>query len=194
VIEVNPARIDAYDLLARLYLKQRRLDAARSEYEQIALRQPRSVGAHTFIGMIWEAQGKSEEAKSAYRRALDVQPGAAVAANNLAYIYAQAGEKLDEALALAKAAAENLKDEATVLDTVGWVYYKRGQMELAIPQFRASIQKDARNPLFQYHLGLAYLKSGDRIKARQALEEALRINTAFEGAEDAKRTLASLTS
>jgi tetratricopeptide (TPR) repeat protein len=144
--------------------------------------------------MIYYAQNKADEAEKAYRRALEVDPSAPVAANNLAYIYADRNQNLEEALALARAAADRLKDNAAVLDTVGWVYYKKGQADLAIPQFQASVGKDPRNPLYHYHLGLAYVTQGDRANAKRALDEALRLNPTFEGAPDARRLLASLSS
>ena len=54
------------------------------------------------------------------------------------------------------------------------------------------MQKSPNNPLFHYHLGLAYALAGDTAKARAALEQSLRINPSFEGAADAKQKLASL--
>ena len=43
-IEVNPASLGAYSLLGRLYLAQKRLDAARAQFEKLAARQERPVG------------------------------------------------------------------------------------------------------------------------------------------------------
>ena len=48
--------------------------------------------------------------------------------------------------------------------------------------------------VYQYHLGLSYYKMGDRDKARSALGQALKLDPAFSGAQDAKNILASLGS
>ena len=192
VVTLDPSVLPAYELLAQVYLQQKRLDEARKEFEQIAARQPGAVGAHTMVGMIHTMQNHPDEAEKAYRRALDAGPAAPVAANNLAYMYADRNEKLEEALGLARAAAVHLKDNASVLDTVGWVYYKKGQAELAIPQFESSVQKDPQNPLMHFHLGLAYAKVGEQAKARRSLDQALRLNPSFEGADEARRVLASM--
>jgi tetratricopeptide (TPR) repeat protein len=77
-------------------------------------------------------------------------------------------------------------------DTLGWIYYKKGLASLAIRAFEESLQKDAKNATYHYHLGLAYVKSGDTEKARQSLKQALSLNPAFEGAAEAQRVLASL--
>jgi hypothetical protein len=39
-----------------------------------------------------------------------------------------------------------------------------------IPLLRSSIEKDSRKPLYHYHLGLAYAKSGDKERARESLQ------------------------
>jgi Flp pilus assembly protein TadD len=109
-------------------------------------------------------------------------------------MYAEKNHNLDEALALARAAAARLPDTPRLIDTVGWVHYRKGQPELAIPHFEASIQKEPGNPMYHYHLGLAYAQAGEKAKARHALSEALRLSPSFDGADEAKRILASLQS
>jgi Flp pilus assembly protein TadD len=44
----------------------------------------------------------------------------------------------------------------------------------------------------QYHLGLAYAKSGNKEEARKALEQALALDPKFDGSADAQRVLAGL--
>ena len=194
VITLDPAFLPAYEMLAVTFLQQRRLDEARTEFEQIAKRNPSAIEAHTLVGMIHAVQNNPSEAEKAYRRALDAGPMAPVAANNLAYMYADRNQNLEEALTLARAAAAHLKDNPKVLDTLGWVYYKSDRVDQAIPQFEQSVEHDPKNPIYHYHLGLAYAKAGDQAKARRALDEALRLNPSFAGAEDARRLLSTLRS
>lgn len=192
VVEIAPTTLEAYSLLGNLYVKQKRLDEARREFEALAARQTKPVGAQTVLGMILQMQNKPDEAIKAYDQALRLDPSAPVAANNTAYLYAQRGENLDQALALARAAASRLPNEPQITDTVGWVYYKKQQPALAVPQFEQSVAKMPGNAVFQYHLGMAYAGAGQTEKARRALEEALRLNPSFDGAEQAKQTLSSL--
>ncbi len=60
------------------------------------------VGAPTMSGIILQAQGRTPEARSRYERALALDSRAAVAANNLAWLYAEAGENMDRAVKLAE--------------------------------------------------------------------------------------------
>ncbi|HYT74865.1 MAG TPA: tetratricopeptide repeat protein [Vicinamibacterales bacterium] len=194
VVEVQPANLQAYSLLGGLYLKEKKLDEARREFEALATRQSTPVGANTMVGMILQMQNNPDEAIKAYQRALKFDPSAPVAANNVAYLYAERGGNLEQALALAKAASDRLPDEPAVTDTVGWVYYKKKLPALAVPLLEKCVTAAPRNPLFQYHLGLAYVGTGDKQKGRRALEESLRLNPTFEGAADARQVLASLPS
>ena len=58
------------------------------------------------VGMIQEARGDHDGARAQYERVLALDPHAGVAANNLAWIYAESG-RLDEALKLATIAQEH---------------------------------------------------------------------------------------
>ena len=101
-----------------------RLDDARAEFDRLATRQSRPVGALTASGTILQAQGKVQEARERFERVISIDPGAAVAANNLAWIYADSGQNLDKAVQLAQSALERLPDVPDVLDTLAWAYYK----------------------------------------------------------------------
>ena len=94
--------------------------------------------------------------------------------------------------AIAQTAKAALPDDPDVNDTLGWVYYKRELPSMAIEPFQQSIKTDPNNAIYHYHLGLAYLKMGERIKAKSAFERALKLQSNFDGAEDAKKALADL--
>ena len=78
------------------------------------------------------------------------------------------------------------------MDTLGLVYYKKGLYDNAISEFEDSMAKLPRNPLVRYHLGLAYLKKGDKAKAKAQLTQALEFSNSFEGADDARKLLEGL--
>jgi tetratricopeptide (TPR) repeat protein len=192
VIELDSSNMRAYEMLGGYYISVNRLDAARAQFESLAARRPRDVGAHTMVALLLGAQNRHTEAQARFERILEIDPRAAVAANNLAWIYADGDGNLDRALELAQVAKAALPDDPAVNDTLGWVYYKKNLAQSAIPFLRASVERDGRQPVFHYHLGLAYAKNGEKIPARRALEQALRLSPDFPGAADARRVLATL--
>jgi Flp pilus assembly protein TadD len=58
--------------------------------------------------------------------------------------------------------------------------------------FEKSVGKQPRNATYQYHLGLAYAKTGQNDKARGALEKALQLDPKFADADAARKALTEL--
>jgi tetratricopeptide (TPR) repeat protein len=193
-VSINPNNLRAYSALGQFYAVENRLGEAAEEYTKVVAKQPRNVSALTMLGMLYDAQRKTEQAAANYTSALRVDPRAAVAANNLAVIHADKNEELDVALGLAQAAKAQLPNIAEVSDTLGWVYYKKGMADLAIPPFRESVDKDPNNPIYHFHLGLAYARAGDKANARKSLERALSLKLPATEAAEANKALATLTS
>lgn len=191
-IAADPATLSAYSMLGQLYLAEGRLDAARREFERLAERQTRPVAALTMVGIIQQMQGNSVGARGTFERVLRIDSHAAVAANNLAWIYTESGGSLDIALQLAQTAKAMLPEEPEVDDTLGWVYYRKELLPLAIKSLQLSVQRRPDSSTFQFHLGLAYAKSGDKIRAKRAMETALRLKPDFDGADEANRILTTL--
>ncbi len=185
-IEREPARLAAYGLLGQLYISQKRLGDARDQYQELVKRNPKSVPANTMLGMILEAQKDLPAAEAQYEKTLAVDPTAAVAANNLAWIYVASNRNLDQALQLAQTALKALPEEPHVNDTAGWAYYRKGLYSQAVRCLELSIKRDATDPSVHYHLGMAYVQTGEIEKAKAALKKALSMNQPFEGADEAQ--------
>jgi Flp pilus assembly protein TadD len=144
------------------------------------------------VGMLLEMQKKLPEARAKYEQIIAIDPHAAVAANNLAWIYAESGENLDVALRLAQTAKSRMPDRAEVNDTLGWIYHKKGLGSQAVVALRDAVDKDPQNASFQYHLGMAHAATGDAVQARAALQKALLLASEFDGAAEAKAALSKL--
>jgi tetratricopeptide (TPR) repeat protein len=191
-VSVDPRFTAGYEMLAQLYLRQRRTDDARAEFEAMAQRDPSAVVPKTMMAMLLDLQGKRDEAKKVYEATVRGTDNAPVAANNLAFIYAEEGTNLDEALQLATSAKQRLPNDAGVDDTIGWVYYKKGMTERAISAFEESLKKRPDHAEVLFHLALAQAKLGENAKARLTLERALKLNPRV-GGDEARRVLASVS-
>jgi tetratricopeptide (TPR) repeat protein len=192
-VDLDPLRLVPYNLLAQLYVRQNRVEAAIGQLRKIQERNPDSVPAATLLGMMYEVQKRLPEAEQQYRLALTHDRRAAVAANNLAWLYVSGNRDLDTALQLAQDAKQQIPDEPIINDTLGWIYYRKEMTNQAISSLEASVARSPDQPMFQYHLGMAYLQYGNIQKARASLQQALSLGSDFEGATDAQQTLARLT-
>ena len=194
VIQLAPDDIDAYGRLGAIYLTQNRLDEARKSFEEMARHEEKPVAAETMLGMILTGQNKPDEARKHFERALELNPRAVVAANNLAWDYANNGGNLDLALQLAQTAKAGLPENASVTDTLGFIYYKKGLASLAVTTLREAARQDLASPGIQYHLGLALLKDGQKVDAKATLQHVLKLNPQFADAAEVRRVLAGIES
>jgi tetratricopeptide (TPR) repeat protein len=184
-------------------ISQNQTDRAIEQYEKIVKRKP-SAAIYTLIGMLQDAKNNFDEAEKNYRKALEITPDISIAANNLAWDIAdRESGNLDEAMQFAQSAADREPRVASYLDTLGWVYYKKGLYAPAIEHFRKAVALDEResnrlgkvsNPAYRLRLALVLASSGDRPNARKEVEVALQNEQGLSPAEarDAKNLLGSL--
>jgi tetratricopeptide (TPR) repeat protein len=191
-IATDPNSLDAYSYLGEVYLRQNRIEDARREFENRAQLEMHPVAALTMVGLIYQMQNRTTDAQHMFEKVLEIDPKSSVAANNLAWIYAENGGNLDVALQLAQTAQASLPNSAEATDTLGYIYMKKQLYELSISTLKRAVDSEPKNAAFQYHLGLAYAKYGDKDKAKPIIETALRLKSDFTGADDAKRLLAGL--
>jgi tetratricopeptide (TPR) repeat protein len=188
-IDLAPTVTEPYVLLGEIYRAQGRLDSARAELDAAVAIDAANVPARTMAAMLVHAQQKPAEAKRRYEELLGIEPQAAVAANNLAWIYADEKQNLDEALQLAQRAVEQMADYPEAWDTLGWVYYRKQLPILAVQPFERAVGQAPENATFHYHLGLALAGSGDRVRSRASFETALKLQPSHT---DARRELTAL--
>ncbi len=93
--------------------------------------------------------------------------------NNLAFLLAERGADLDQALALANRAAELMPDDADAIDTAGWVQLKRKQTDAAIGLFAKAVGREPGNDGYRQHLLLALEAKSDRSAAMDELKALL---------------------
>jgi tetratricopeptide (TPR) repeat protein len=149
-------------------------DAAIRMFQQAAAANPKDPRAPLLIGQLMEATGRPDQAEVYYEQGLKIQPDNAMALNNLAYLKAEEGRDLDQALAMAQQAHEKAPGLAQIADTLGWVYLKKNMTAEAITAFHEALEKDSSpSPEVHYHLAMALNQNGKIPAAVQELKTAL---------------------
>ena len=149
----------------------------------------------TELGSLYQRAGKVDDALKLYDAWLSQDPKSQMAANNLAMLlvsYHSDRASLDRAQALTAGFAS--ATNADLLDTAGWVQFKRGEFTQALPVLQRAAALMPQSHEVHYHLGMAELRSGQPDRARTDLESALAGSSRFFGDEDARAALASLKS
>jgi tetratricopeptide (TPR) repeat protein len=112
------------------------------------------------------------EAIMQFRKALEVDNANLVALNNLAFLLARDPAQLGEALKYAQKAKEIAPQDSHVLDTLGWVYFRKGLYDMAARELESALAGEARASV-KFHLGITYLKMGNA-KGRELMKAALQ--------------------
>ncbi len=203
-LELDQNYIAAYSALGALFINTNQQERAIAEYQKILERRPDNATAYTMIGMLDDSRKNYDAAAESYKKALGKDQNAVIAANNLAWLYAVNGNgNLDEAVRLAQSVVQKNPNIPGFVDTLGWVYYKKGLYGAAVEQLQKAVTLDERaaksgngTPAanYQFHLGMALKARGDKAAARRALEQAVRLSekAPFSEADEARNVLATL--
>ena len=145
------------------------------------------------LASLYERLGRVDEAIAQYEGLVKRDPDSTAVANNLAMLlvtYRTDKSSLDRARALSEHFASSRNP--ALIDTWGWVLYKRGENADAISTLKKAVDKSPQAPVLLFHLAMAQLKSGARDSARANLEQALKSSAAFSGRDEAAKTLQEL--
>ena len=109
------------------------------------------------------------------KKVIDGNPENAYALNALGYFLVDRNMRLDEAEVYLEKAIKLLPNDAAIVDSLGWLYYRQGRYEESIETLRRAhkILPDAE---IAAHLGEVLWVFGDQGSATKVWEEALRLS------------------
>jgi tetratricopeptide (TPR) repeat protein len=172
-IEKKPADAVGYRALADLYARQKKIDDAVNLIRAGLKQQPGIFSLRLSLAGLLETKGEYEPAIAEYESLLKDQPGSLIVANNLASLLAD--RRTDKAsLERANSLALLLKnsDIAQFKDTLGWVSYQRQDYRAALPLLEDAAKRLPNLAMVRYHLGMAYLATGQDDKALDEFKKA----------------------
>jgi tetratricopeptide (TPR) repeat protein len=191
-LQLDPNFSNAYDLLVQTYVATNKLPQAVSQLQGLLSKNPNNTSTLMTLGLIYDKMNDHSKARDAYEKLLSIQPNFVPALNNLAYLYSERLNNLDKAYDLAGKARQLQGQDASIADTFGWILYKRGDYQQALPILQESAQKAADDPEIQFHLGMTAYMMGQTDLARMALKKAASAAKDFPGKDESKRRLALL--
>ncbi len=140
-IKLEPRNVTAQVALADLEAKAGNVPRVIELMESASLAVPESSDLQYRLAVIYENNNRRPDAMDAYEKSISLNPDLAIAKNNLAYLLADTGGDLDRALELAQQAKEQLPDDASAADTLGWVLVKRGVPSAAIGYLQEAAER-----------------------------------------------------
>ncbi len=189
IVEIQPNFLTPHFDLAKLYLIMGETANSIEEYKKLVNLDPENASVHLSIGNIFSRQGKVELAMEEYRQVIALAPDSPVGYNELAYHYAESGTNLDEGLEHALKASELAPKDAAILDTLGWVYFKKEDYNRAVSSLKSAVASRQNSPTIRFHLGMALHKNGDLKNALIEFRNSLKISGRFKEATRAKEMI-----
>ena len=191
---INPKWIAPWLAWGGLWLSQKQSDQAVQVIQAGLKANPDSEELHMLLASAYSGQGQIDHAIAAYDGALRLNPRNVLAANNVAVLlvdYKGDPQSLQKAFALSRD-FEKEAPHPLFLDTLGWVRFKMGQHEDALRLMKDAVAKSPETPTLNYHLGMAFYRSGKRAEARAYLSKALKSAETFQGRQEAEQILSQV--
>ncbi|HQY47085.1 MAG TPA: tetratricopeptide repeat protein [Usitatibacteraceae bacterium] len=129
--------------------------------------------------MAAERVDKLDVLEADLRRVIALKPDYAHAYNALGYTLADRTNRLDEAWELINKAVKLAPDDPFILDSLGWVQYRRGELGEALKSLE-SAYKARPDPEIAAHLGEVLWKMGRRDEAAKVWKSALNEHPGHE--------------
>ncbi|WP_263322121.1 tetratricopeptide repeat protein [Endozoicomonas sp. Mp262] len=162
-----------YMLEGEILVKREEFKDARALFDLAVSRYPKSINLLYSRAMVFEKLDRINETEADLREILAMQPDNAVVLNALGYTLVDRTKRLEEAEALIKKAYSLNKEDPAIIDSMGWLHYRLGKLELAQKYLEEAYNKfpDAE---VAAHLGEVYWMRGDKDKARVIWKTALQ--------------------
>jgi tetratricopeptide (TPR) repeat protein len=126
-------------------------------------------------GMLEDQLGKHDEFEQMMRRVIEVNPEHAQAYNALGYSMLDRNEHIPEAMQLVEKAIQLAPDDAGIIDSVGWGYYREGNLDKSLEFLRRAFNTDP-DPEIAAHLGEVLWVRGEKEQAKKIWDDALKLH------------------
>ncbi|MCX7877589.1 MAG: tetratricopeptide repeat protein [Ignavibacteria bacterium] len=136
---------------------------------------PSDLNVLSNLGLVYDDLKMYDECDRLYEHAFKYHPDNNLLLNNYAYHLAERGERLKEAEEMSRKTIEREPENASYLDTYGWILFKMKDYKNALKYIDKAV-KLSRNETLLDHLGDVYEALGEIVKALKAWKEALQLN------------------
>lgn len=166
----NPRR---WTFLAQLYFQRGEIWKGLYLLQEATDRFPENSDIWFYLGLLANEAGQQDLAVEAYEEAVRLDSTNAAALNNLGYLLAEQGIRLQEAKALIAKALALDPGNPIYLDSMGWVYFQMGEMDSAFRYIREAVEGRPTDPEILEHMGDVYMAQQMPEKALEYYQKAL---------------------
>lgn len=126
-------------------------------------------------GMAADLNGEHAVFEQLMRKLIQIKPDHAHAYNALGYSLLDRNERIPEAMELVKKALQLAPDDPAILDSMGWGYYRSGNLEESEKLLRRAYAAHP-DPEIAAHLGEVLWQRGEKREAKRIWQDSLKAN------------------
>ncbi|MGD8881048.1 MAG: tetratricopeptide repeat protein [Desulfobacterales bacterium] len=172
-VKNEPKNAEFKYYLGTFYEEDEQFEKAEVAIQEAIELEPDNPRYYFRLGVVYDKSNKKEASMDAMRKVISLDPKHSNALNYLGYTYADLGKNLDEAERLILEALKYKPDDGYITDSLGWVYYKKGEFEKALQYLQKAAGIVPDDPIVLEHLGDAYLKLNDKKNALKFYRKSL---------------------
>jgi Flp pilus assembly protein TadD len=129
--------------------------------------------------MMADKVGKPDVFEQLMRKLIKIKPDYAHAYNALGYSMLERNERIPEAVTLVEKALQLAPDDAAIMDSVGWGYYRVGRLDDSVKLLRRAMTANP-DPEIAAHLGEVLWARGDKGDAKKVWQDSLKVHPGNE--------------
>ncbi len=164
-------------------------DAERLSADWLAA-QPKDATYRFYLGDLALSANDLPAAEVQYRKVLEIQPGNALALNNVAYLLVKQGKP--GSLEMAQKANDALPGRPQLMDTLALALAANQQLPKALEIQKSAILRSPTDPALKLTLAKLLIQSGDKPFARAELEDLAKLGDGFRGQAEVAALLKTL--
>jgi len=130
-------------------------------------------------------------AEADFKQALELAPDESLILNYLGYSWVDQGLNLKQAMDYIRKAVKLKPDDGYYVDSLGWAYYRLGNLPEAVEQLERAVELQPDDPIINDHLGDAYWRIGRTLEAKYQWEQAVALKPEAEQLEMLQKKIAS---
>ena len=169
---IMPESFSIRYLLAKTYEEAGMDQQALQNYASLSKDRPDFLLAQLAYGKLLERLGEWDKARNAYEWSLNFKPDSVPLLISLGWTLSHLKdlEALEPVLRALK--ANEKTGHSSILHLEGWAAYQRNDPSRAVELLTQALAEAPGNPELCYHLGMAYVATGDKQQAENLLQQA----------------------
>ncbi|MGC2409022.1 MAG: tetratricopeptide repeat protein [Methyloceanibacter sp.] len=179
IIALTPKDIRPLDALGSILRSHERYAEARDYYTRAIALLDKPIKDNWTL---YYARGVSSErlkdwpaAEADLKRALELSPDESPVLNYLGYTWVDQSQNLKTAMDYIRKAVKLKPDDGYYVDSLGWAYYRLGNIQSAVEQLERAVELKPDDPVINDHLGDAYWRIGRTLEAKYQWQQVLSL-------------------